>query len=59
VTIADPASNYRGPRATALAGLIIVCFVAWLAIQIPKGILTNTDELLTAERSREMLLTTP
>jgi len=24
-----------------------------------EGILTNTDELLTAERSREMLLTTP
>jgi 4-amino-4-deoxy-L-arabinose transferase-like glycosyltransferase len=31
----------------------------WLGIQIPQGILTNTDELLTAERSREMLLTTP
>jgi 4-amino-4-deoxy-L-arabinose transferase-like glycosyltransferase len=28
-------------------------------MQIPSGILTNTDELLTAERSREMLLTTP
>src|SRR5690348_7719930 len=46
-------------RATTLTVLIIACFVAWLAIQIPKGILTNTDELLTAERSREMLLTTP
>ena len=38
--------------------LIILCF-AWLAIEIPKGILTDNDELLTAERSREMLLTTP
>jgi len=46
-------------RATALTVLIIVGFVAWLAFEIPKGILTNTDELLTAERSREMLLTTP
>jgi hypothetical protein len=39
-------------RAMAVTGLIVMCFVAWLAIQIPKGILTNTDELLTAERSR-------
>lgn len=43
----------------ALAALIILCFISWLAIEIPKGILTDTDELLTAERSREMLLTTP
>jgi 4-amino-4-deoxy-L-arabinose transferase-like glycosyltransferase len=46
-------------RAIVAAGLIIVCFAAWLAFQIPKGILTNTDELLTAERTREMLLTEP
>ena len=59
MTIADPVSNHRGRRTIALTGLIIVCFVAWLGLQIPKGILTNTDELLTAERSREMLLTTP
>ncbi len=25
-------------RVIDLAGLIIVCFVAWLAIEIPKGI---------------------
>jgi 4-amino-4-deoxy-L-arabinose transferase-like glycosyltransferase len=42
-----------------LTTLIIVCFVVWLAIEIPKGILTDTDEMLTAERSREMRLTTP
>jgi 4-amino-4-deoxy-L-arabinose transferase-like glycosyltransferase len=61
VTIADPVLNYRGQQARpiALTGLIIICFVAWLTMQIPNGILTNTDELLTAERSREMLLTTP
>lgn len=61
MTIADPVLNYRGQQARpiALTGLIIICFVAWLTMQIPSGILTNTDELLTAERSREMLLTTP
>jgi 4-amino-4-deoxy-L-arabinose transferase-like glycosyltransferase len=47
-------SRYFWPIATA--GLLIVCVIGWLACQIPKGILTNTDELLTAERSREMLL---
>ncbi len=46
-------------RANAVAGLIVLCFALWLGFEIPKGILTNTDELLTAERSREMLLTTP
>jgi len=59
--MADPVLAGRTQRAReiALAAFIIVCFVAWLTIEIPKGILTNTDELLTAERSREMLLTTP
>jgi len=46
-------------HAIALAGFLIICFIIWLTIEIPKGILTDTDELLTAERSREMLLTTP
>jgi len=46
-------------RAIALTALIIVCFIAWIGLAVPKGIPTNTDELLTAERSREMLLTTP
>ena len=32
--------------------------ISWLAVEIPKGILTD-DELLTAERSRELLLTAP
>src|SRR2546430_13959528 len=43
----------------ALAALIILCFINWLAIEIPKGILTDTDELLTAERSLELPLATP
>lgn len=40
-----------------LAGLLIVCATVWLALKIPNGILTYPDELLTAERSREMLTT--
>jgi 4-amino-4-deoxy-L-arabinose transferase-like glycosyltransferase len=61
VNIADLVVAYRRQRARAIAltSLIIVCFVGWLAFQIPKGILTNTDELLTAERRPEMRLTTP
>lgn len=38
------------------AALLIIAVTAWLAFQIPKGVLTYPDELLTAERSREMLL---
>jgi 4-amino-4-deoxy-L-arabinose transferase-like glycosyltransferase len=61
VNIAGAELGYRKQRARAiiLTGLIVGCFVAWLACHIPKGVLTNTDELLTAERSREMLLTNP
>jgi 4-amino-4-deoxy-L-arabinose transferase-like glycosyltransferase len=51
-------SGKKREYAIIAAALIILCFVAWLAIEIPKGILTD-DELLSAERSREMLLTTP
>jgi 4-amino-4-deoxy-L-arabinose transferase-like glycosyltransferase len=61
VNIGDPELAYRRQRARAIAltAFVIVCFIVWLAFQIPKGILTNTDELLTAERTREMLLTNP
>ncbi len=59
--IADsmPTAGKQRENAIIAAALIIFCFISWLAIEIPKGILTDTDELLTAERSREMLLTTP
>jgi 4-amino-4-deoxy-L-arabinose transferase-like glycosyltransferase len=40
----------------ALATLLLVAVSTWLAFKIGQGILTYTDELLTAERSREMLL---
>src|ERR1700730_912078 len=45
--------------AAAAAGLVLAGLVGWLAFEIPRGTLTHTDELLTAERSREMLLTGP
>ena len=51
--------NDRIGRAWSLvaAALLIVCVFTWLGFEIRKGRLTNTDELVTAERSREMLLT--
>jgi 4-amino-4-deoxy-L-arabinose transferase-like glycosyltransferase len=45
--------------AVAVATAIGLCVFAWIALEIPRGILTHTDELLTAERTREMLLTEP
>ena len=45
--------------AIATAVAVFLCVLGWLAFEIPKGTLTHTDELLTAERSREMLLTGP
>ncbi|HXX42455.1 MAG TPA: glycosyltransferase family 39 protein [Chthoniobacterales bacterium] len=38
------------------AMLLIVCVISWLSLEMPHGLFTNTDELLTAERTREMLL---
>jgi len=46
-------------RAIGVAVFIVFAFTGWLALEIPKGILAQTDELLTAERTREMLLTNP
>src|SRR6266853_4475844 len=46
-------------RAIGVAFFIVFAFTGWLALEIPKGILAQTDELLTAERTREMLLTNP
>jgi hypothetical protein len=39
-----------------VAGVLITGLVVWLGFQVRTGLLTNTDELATAERSREMLL---
>ncbi len=44
-------------RAVAAAGLIVFGFVLWLGLRAPVGTMWDTDELLTAERSREMLVT--
>src|SRR5437870_5596410 len=46
-------------QAVAIASLIIVALAVWLGLEAPRGILSGTDELLTAERTREMLLTEP
>jgi len=47
----------RWSKSIALTALIIVSVFGWLAMEIPRGILSSSgDELLTAERSREMLL---
>jgi len=39
-------------RAVGVATLIVFAFTGWLALEIPKGILAQTDELLTAEQTR-------
>ncbi len=45
--------------AIATAGLVLGMVLIWLALEIPKGTLVATDELLTAERTREMLSSGP
>ncbi len=68
IQVADPlTAQIRGPHdiqmqrkwAIATAIAVLVSVFAWLAFEIPRGTLTHTDELLTAERSREMTLTGP
>ena len=49
----------RRGRAIATACLILAVVLAWLSWEIPKGTLVATDELLTAERTREMLTMGP
>jgi 4-amino-4-deoxy-L-arabinose transferase-like glycosyltransferase len=59
--ISDSGHGIRTQRKRAIAAAVAVflCVLGWLACEIPKGTLTHTDELLTAERSREMLSTGP
>jgi 4-amino-4-deoxy-L-arabinose transferase-like glycosyltransferase len=54
-----PASNADWRRALSVTALIAFLFVAWIGSQAPFGIMSGTDELLTAERTREMLMTEP
>jgi 4-amino-4-deoxy-L-arabinose transferase-like glycosyltransferase len=49
----------RRKWAIATAVAVLVSAFVWLGFEIPRGTLMHTDELLTAERSREMLLTGP
>lgn len=46
-------------RAIAFATLMSIIVLGWLCLEIPKGTLVATDELLTAERTREMLSSGP
>ncbi len=52
-----PDIHHQRRQAVTAAALIVIAFVAWLSLEAPHGILCGTDELLTAERSREMLVT--
>ena len=48
-------SDARSRNAIVLTITIIAIVFSWLALEIPKGILSSSgDEMLTAERSREM-----
>lgn len=46
--------DLRRGKAVAVAVVLIIYVTGWLAFEIPKGILTTTDELFTVERPREM-----
>src|SRR5262249_884527 len=50
--------DQRG-RAITTAGFVCIVVLTWFSLEIPKGTLVATDELLTAERSREMLMQGP
>lgn len=50
-------AQFKWPIVTAIA--VAFSIFGWLAFEIPKGTLAHTDELLTAERSREMLTSDP
>ena len=58
VGVAD-LENVRRKRLGAIfaAALLLVCMTNWFAFEIPRGILNRPDEMLTAERTREMVLT--
>jgi len=49
----------RPGRAIAAGALVCILALSWLSFEIPKGTLVATDELKTAERSREMLSNGP
>ena len=59
LSASSPNGRRQRIRATAAAVLVVIVVVGWLAFEIPRGTLTHTDELLTAERSREMLSSGP
>jgi 4-amino-4-deoxy-L-arabinose transferase-like glycosyltransferase len=58
-TLETSASDFARSRRNAImiAALILAAFAIWLGVEAPRGTMWGTDELLTAERSREMLVT--
>ena len=57
--ISAPDLHRQRVRAFAVAGLVIAVFAVWLGLEAPRGTMWGTDELLTAERTREMGMTEP
>ena len=57
--ISAQALRRKRVRGFLVAGLVLLLFGIWLGLEAPRGIVFGTDELLTAERSREMLMTGP
>jgi 4-amino-4-deoxy-L-arabinose transferase-like glycosyltransferase len=46
-------------QAFLVTAIFIALFAVWLGFEAPRGTMWGTDELLTAERSREILMTGP
>lgn len=51
--------NHKRIRAFSVGAIAITLFALWLGLEAPHGTMWNTDELLTAERSREIGMTEP
>ena len=46
-------------RAFSLTACVVIVFTVWLGLEAPRGMMWGTDELLTAERSRETMMNGP
>ena len=57
VSILPQALSRERIRAFSVTAFVIMSFAVWLGLEMPHGTMWGTDELLTAERSREMLIT--
>ena len=61
LSVDHPSSSHSGRRSRGIVVAALICVLAlfWLGFEIQKGILVATDELKTAERTREMLSNGP